>query len=270
MSANLHPELTGHSVRREDLQSPSSSPRSSPDPAFEELLRAKIQTDFTYTTTNTTATDHDLADRVDDAPPSDDDEAELRLFAAPLNAPPTTQKIRLSSPGAQVGEPSILTKRPLTYYFADDPTSDEEATLQVAAISGQTVIELSRQPWPGCALPWKVRTISATGMKKEVLVGHPPTLVTVEDKAHKRTRKNKKTRIAIRKKLQARKEKQSERERVAQEKEEAEREKRTRRNREKKLKKKARDQAKKAAAGVGSGDENVAESVTNQDSPAED
>ncbi|KAH9882891.1 hypothetical protein J1614_000257 [Plenodomus biglobosus] len=255
-------------VRREDLESPLTSPPSSPDPALQEFLRAKIYTDFTFATPTT---DLDIADIVQDAPPSDDDdEAELRLFAAPLNAPPVTHKIRLSSPGAQVGEPSILIKKPRSYYFAHEPTSDEEAAFQAAAISGETVVELSREPWPGCALPWKVHTISAAGMKREVLVGHPPSLVTVEDKAHKRTRKNKKTRIAIRKKLQARKEKQSEREKLAQEREEAEREKRTRRNREKKLKKKARDQAKKAAGGAGSGDENPADSAANQDSQAED
>lgn len=90
-------------------------------------------------------------------------------------------------------------------------------------------------------------------MKKEVLVGHPPTLVTVDETMHKRTRKNKKTRIAIRKKLQATKTKQLQRAQLAQEKEEAEREKRTRRNREKKVKKKAREKAKKSSDGPSNG-----------------
>ena len=121
--------------------------------------------------------------------------------------------------------------------------------MRAAAIDGHTILELSRQAWPGCALAWKVRKLSGAGMKKEVLVGHPPLLVTVEENAPKRTRKNKKTRIAIRKKLQASKERQSKKAQLAQEKEEAEREKRTRRNREKKIKKKARDKAKKATDG---------------------
>ncbi|KAI8943569.1 hypothetical protein NX059_001566 [Plenodomus lindquistii] len=253
-------------VRRQDLHSPASSPRSSPDPDLELLLRAKTHTEFDFTTTH-----NDIGGVAENVPPSDDDEAELRLFAAPLNAPSTTQKIRLSSPAAELGEPHILVKKPRSYYFADEPTSDEEAAFQAAAIDGQAVLEMSRLPWPGCALPWKVRTISATGMSQGVLVGHPPTLATIEDKVHKRTRKNKKTRIAIRKKLQVRKEKQSEREKMAQEKEEAEREKRTRRNREKKIKKKARDQAKKAAAGdAGAGDTKAAGSDANDDSPAEE
>jgi hypothetical protein len=227
-------------VRRDELQSPTSSPRSSPDPDLEELLRSRIHGQFTYTTTE---------DAVQDAGPSDEDEAELRLFAAPSNAPPQMHKIRLSSPTADSGEPGFLVKKPRSYYFADEPTSDEEAAFQAAAIDGKGVLELSQLPWPGCALPWKVRNISPAGMRKEVLVGHPPMLATVEEKIHKRTRKSKKTRIAIRKKLQVTKEKQSEQARLAQEKLEAEREKKTRRNREKKLKKKAKEQAKKAAEG---------------------
>lgn len=184
---------------------------------------------------------------------SDEEETELRLFAppsnAPADAPPQTHKIRLSSPAADSGEPGFLVKKPRSYYFADEPTSDEEAAFQAAAVDGRSVLELSQLPWPGCALPWKVRTISPAGMSREVLLGHPPMLVTVDDRAQKRTRKSKKTRIATRKKLQATKEKLSEQARLAQEKEEAEREKRTRRNREKKLKKKAKDQAKKAGDG---------------------
>lgn len=227
-------------MRRDELQSPTSSPRSSPDRDLEELLRSKIHSQFTYTTTE---------QFVEDAAHSDDDEAELRLFAAPSNAPAQTHKIRLSSPTADSGEPGLILKKPRSYYFADEPTSDEEAAFQAAAIDGKGVLELSQLPWPGCALPWKVRKISPAGMRKEVLVGHPAMLATAEEKIHKRTRKSKKTRIAIRKKLQATKEKQSEQARLAQEKMEAEREKKTRRNREKKLKKKAKEQAKRAADG---------------------
>jgi hypothetical protein len=138
-----------------------------------------------------------------------------------------------------------LLKKPRTYYFADDPTSEEELMLEAAAIDGKTILELSNQPWPGCALPWKVQNISAAGLSKDVLVGHPPMLVTVNESAHKRARKGKKTRIALRKKAQAIKNKREEQAKLANEKEEAEREKRTRRNREKKLKKKAKSQAKK-------------------------
>jgi hypothetical protein len=145
----------------------------------------------------------------------------------------------------------LIVKKPRSYYFADDPTTDEAQKLRAAAIDAKTIFELSNQPWPGCALPWKVCNISAAGLKKEVLVGHPPMLAVVEEIVQKRTRKGKKTRIALRKKMQATKDKREEQAKLAKEKEEAGREKRTRRNREKKLKKKAKSQAKKLEGGDG-------------------
>jgi predicted ribosome quality control (RQC) complex YloA/Tae2 family protein len=149
-------------------------------------------------------------------------------------------------------------KKPRGYYFADKPTSEEEQRLKAAAIDGKTIFQLSNQPWPGCALPWKVRHISAAGLRKEVLVGHPPQLAVVDETEHKRTRKGKKTRIAIRKKTQATKDKREEQAKAAQQKEEAEREKRTRRNREKKLKKKAKSQAKKLEDADGTAEQDEA------------
>lgn len=238
--------LTCLSVRRDELQSPASSPRSSPDPAVEDLLRSRIRDEYAFTTA-----DFDPVETAGSGNSGDDEEeVELRLFAGPSNAAPATHKIRLSSPGAGTGEPGFIVKKPRSYYFADEPTSEEEGALQAAAIDGKTVLELSREPWPGCALPWKVRYISAAGVRKEVLTGHPPALVTLEENEHKRKRKGKKTRIAIRKKRLATKEKLDGKAKLAQEKEEAEREKRTRRNREKKVKKKAREKAKKASDGA--------------------
>jgi hypothetical protein len=224
-------------VRREDLHSSASSARSTPDPELEELLRSRTRNEFTFTTIEDDAT------VLQDAAASDEDETELRLFATAPDAAPQNHKIRLSSPG--VGDGELGVKKPRSYYFAAPPTSEEMVKLQAAAVDAATVLELSTLPWPGCALPWKVRTISAAGLKKEVLVGHPPKLVTVQEAPHKRTRKGKKTRIALRKRTQATKEKREELAKLAKEKDEAEREKRTRRNREKKLKKKAKSQAKK-------------------------
>lgn len=204
-------------------------------------MRQRISTEYAFTTT-------ELDDgHGPDAAQSDEDEAELRLFAAPANAAPATLKVRLTSPGLDQGDGSgFLLKKPKSYYFAHEPTSDEELALQASAIDGSTVLELSRQPWPACAVPWKVRTITKHGIKKAVLVGHPPMLATVQERDPKRTRKGKKARIALRKKKQANKDKQEEKLKLAAEKEAAEREKRTRRNREKKVKKKAKAQAKKA------------------------
>lgn len=228
-------------VRRHELRSPDTSPQSTPDRDIEALLRQRLSTEFAFTTTEQPTSD------TQDAPQSDEDEAELRLFAAPANAAPTTLKVRLTSPALDRGDGSgFLLKKPKSYYFADEPTSDEHLALHASAMDGSTVLELSRQPWPACAMPWKVTHITKDGLKKAVLVGHPPMLATLQDKHHKRTRKSKKTRIALRKKKQANTAKQEERARLAADKEEAEREKRTRRNREKKVKKKAKAQAKKA------------------------
>jgi hypothetical protein len=150
-----------------------------------------MSAEFTFTTT-------EQAD-VDDAVQSDEDEAELRLFAAPANAAPATLKVRLSSPGPDKGDGSgFLVKKPHSYYFADEPTSDEELALQASAVDGRTVLEMARQPWPACAMPWKVTTITKDGIKKQVLVGHPPMLATVDETQYKRTRKGKKARIALR------------------------------------------------------------------------
>lgn len=215
-------------------------------------MRTRIRAGFAYTTAETDA--GEVADVQDD----EEEETELRLFATgPSATGLTTHKIRLSSPGAGNGEGGFIVKKPRSYYFADEPTSEDDLRLEAAAIDAKTILQLSSQPWPGCALPWKVRSISAAGLKHEVLVGHPPRLVTVEEKASKRTRKNKKTRIAIRKTIEATKNKGEEQARLAKEKEEAEKEKRTRRNREKKVKKKAKAQAKKEGGDDGLQDDQV-------------
>ncbi|KAF2710721.1 hypothetical protein K504DRAFT_375740, partial [Pleomassaria siparia CBS 279.74] len=226
-------------VRRDELQSPASSPRTSPDPSLDELFRTGIYNNLTFTT---------LDNGNEATAEEEDDETELRLFAAP-SARPQTHKIRISSPGAETDDAGFIVNRPRSYYFAEKPDSEQEAELWAAAVDGETVKELAKAPWPGAVLPWKVTTISAAGLQKAVLVGHPPSLVTVTEATSKKKRKGKKTRIAIRKKAQAVKARQDERNKSAKEKEDHEREKRTRRNREKKLKKKAKDKAKKEAVG---------------------
>lgn len=240
-------------MRREDLHSPASSRQSSPDPELENLLRSRAHDEFAFTLAENSVADTQHATN------SDDDEIELRLFATPSNAAATTHKIRLSSPRAVNVDPGFTVKKPRSYYFADEPTGHQQEALRTVAVDGRTVLELSRNPWPGCALPWKVTRISAAGVRREILVGHPPSLQTVEQTTKRRTRKGKKTRIAIRKKRAAVKDKREEQARLAKEKEEAEREKRTRRNREKKVKKKAREKAKKMEGAIeGTSSEQVA------------
>ncbi|KAF2471243.1 uncharacterized protein BDR25DRAFT_333907 [Lindgomyces ingoldianus] len=228
-------------VHRNELESPASSPGSSPDPTLTALLRSRACQEYVFKPVQSDTSEGEAAAG------GEDDETELRLFAAPASFAPQSHKIRLSSPDAATGEPVFIVKRPRSYYFTEHVDSERLSKLQAAAIDSETVIKMSGEPWPACALPWKVQTISPSGLKKGVLVGQPRSLFTVEEKVPKRRRKGKKGRIALRKMLQAARTKQSEREELAKEKEEAEREKRTRRNREKKVKRKAREKAKKSA-----------------------
>ncbi|KAF2002454.1 hypothetical protein P154DRAFT_544451 [Amniculicola lignicola CBS 123094] len=230
---------TAKRVRREELHSPATSPRSSPDP---ELLR---QRHAEYIFEETHPEDEELPDAT-----NDEEGIELRLFATPQSSILHTQKIRISSPDVASQEPGFAVKRPKSYYFAEDVTSDKKAALQAVAVDGQDILEMSKIPWPGCKLPWKVTKISPLGLLKAVLVGHLKKAIEVEEKPSKRKRKGKKSRIATRKKLQASATRKQEQDRLAKEKEEAEKEKRTRRNREKKIKKKAREKAKKIAEGT--------------------
>jgi len=239
--------LSYHSVSRNDLGSPTSSPRSSPDPELTQKLLSRVRDEFTFTFTEPTDANNDNNSAAQDVVEEEEEEAELVLFAAPTSAAPQARKIRLESPGAGTGEPGFVVKRPRSYYFADELDSEKEEEYKASAIDAQTLLAMAREPWPGCRLPWKVTTISAKGLQKCVLVGHPLSqLMTVEEKAKPRTRKGKKARIALRKKIKERAERKEREEREKREKEEAEREKRTRRNREKKVKKKMRDKAKKA------------------------
>ncbi|KAF2274250.1 uncharacterized protein EI97DRAFT_132050 [Westerdykella ornata] len=231
---------TYQTVSRTDLQSPASSPRSTPDPDVTERLRSRALAEFTFTTPDT-----ENFDGIDGAREEDEeDEAELVLFGGP-SAASKSHKIRLQSPDAATGDGGFVVKRPRSYYFADEESRNKYSEFRQSAIDGDTVMELARMPWPGCAMPWKVKTISSTGIKKCVLVGHPKIPITVEETRRKRSRKGKKARIAIRKLIRAKESKKAEEERIQREKEEMEREKRTRKNREKKLKRKARDKAKK-------------------------
>ncbi|KAF2647505.1 hypothetical protein K491DRAFT_304222 [Lophiostoma macrostomum CBS 122681] len=239
-------------VRREELQSPASSPRSSPDPEVTELLRSRINDDYEFIAT---LEDGDPTEHNAIAPAeASEDEVELILFAG-QSTTQRSNKIRLASPEVNPQSAGFVLERPRNYYFAEEIDRKRHGPLQSVAVDGDAVMKMSRQPWPGSALPWKVRSISANGLKTVVRIGHPPTLVTVEEGEKTRKRKGKKARIALRKKLQASKSKQQQQAILAKEKAEADREKKTRRNREKKLKKKVREKAKKVAtSGEGEGD----------------
>jgi len=171
----------------------------------------------------------------------EEEELEFRLFASGS----TTTKIRVKSPDLSDRLPGfVVASRPQTYYFATSPTSDEDAAYRSSALSGQQILELSRLPWPGCSLPWRVKTVAPQGkVIKQTILGHGTKTVASELKS-RRTKPGKKARIAKWKKSAAR-----EKEALKlQEKEKALREKKTKKNRSQKVKRREKKRNEKAAA----------------------
>ena len=68
------------SVGRNELQSPRSSPRSSPDPAITEILRSRTHDHYDFMDISVAAEDGDEQARISE------EETELILFAAPKNS----------------------------------------------------------------------------------------------------------------------------------------------------------------------------------------
>ncbi|KAK8160354.1 hypothetical protein IWX90DRAFT_389161 [Phyllosticta citrichinensis] len=253
-------------VRRDELHSPASSPRSSPDPDLTDLFREKLQSRIELVDAQPQGVAQPAQDLHDAG--SEDEELEFRLFAAPAkrgDAGPAPQKIRLKSPDLENAEGGFVNpKRPDSYYFADVPSDELRRQLESVAVTGDQVTRWAQQKWPGCALPWKVTTISLDKKARETL-GLSDNVSTGPVTA-KRTRKGKKARIAIRTKLKEKAEAKEAQAKVQAEKELAERAKRAKRNRDKKLKKRQRDKAKKAAAGdQGEGQENGDSSGSDRD-----
>ena len=141
----------------------------------------------------------------------------------------------------------VTPERPRSYYFHDSESNEEQISRSQVAVSGQDVVARSKSAWPGCAMPWRVAVVDASGRHISRLSSHDVVDNVNSAQQKRRRRAGKKRRIAIRTKLAAAKAVMAEAQKEAVEKEAAEREKRTRRNREKKIKKKERDKTKKAA-----------------------
>ncbi|KAK8191056.1 hypothetical protein IWZ00DRAFT_267256 [Phyllosticta capitalensis] len=244
-------------VRRDELHSPASSPRSSPDPALADLLRAQLASriDIELVDAPQPRAIVEPSRDADDAA-SEDEELEFRLFAAPAGnaatdgaaAASAPQKIRIKSPDLESGDGGFINpERPRSYYFSGEPNEELRLQLDAAAVTGDQVMSWALQKWPGCALPWKVKTTALDRKAREAL-GISGGNMT-EPATEKRKRKGKKARIATRTKLKAKAEAKEAQAKEKEEKELAERVKRAKRNREKKLKKRQRNKLKRAAAG---------------------
>jgi hypothetical protein len=225
--------FTYQAVRRSDLRSPVSSRHSSPD--LSDTLRSRFLEGITFTPQDISPQGHFSAE-LEEAAKTDDDEAELVLFAAPPSAAPRSSKIRLQSPEVDAA-PGFLVPRPRSYYFAEEDR-EKRCQFELSAIDAETIRAVAKEPWPGCALPWKVRKLPSAGMQRIVLVPHQEIGAGSRDQPKKRVRKGKQSRIKMRKQLRARAEKEAEEQKLKQAKEEAEREKKIRKNRERNLKRK--------------------------------
>ncbi|MCJ1243566.1 hypothetical protein MMC30_000763 [Trapelia coarctata] len=243
-------------VRRQDLYSRSPSPSPSPSTP-DSPLRARLQQQYeaayqlphSFEGAVSPAVSHrsptpaaeDLAAQI-----RDEEAFEFRLFSKPGSgdqAPVKPSRILIRSPSPVIGEPGFLQpRRSDKYYFATTPTCEQRACFEAAAISADAIVAEQAHKWPGCALPWRVTTITAPAARSSSALAANLTGIST-----KRKRVGKKRRIILRKELALVREKEAIRSMTAAEREAVEREKRTKRNREKKVKKKERDKLKKAA-----------------------
>lgn len=263
-------------VRREDLNSPSSSRASSPGIDILQKLRAATQFEFETTTVTPQVQDATTNTRAGD---EDDEEEELafNLFAPvsrPVNGdtskPARPQTIRLRSPTPlEAKDPGFLVpERDQSYYFTGPLSPTKQAQYEASAVTGETIAAWSKLPCPGCAYPWKIISIPASAARKAldgVKNAAEVDFLPEEDREKRKSRLGKKARIKKRIKAEKTRVRKAEAEKRKEEKERLEREKRARRNREKKFKKRARDKAKKAAGGADGGGEGDAKDAEDSD-----
>ena len=226
-----------HAVSRADLRSPQSSPDLEANPDAVAKLR-NLRT-FQYETE--TEDFAPVASQQNDN--STDDELDFQLFAPTNVAGDAAQKIRLKSPTPPAEAGLIHPNRHSSYYFAGQPDALKAAQYQATALSGDKVVEMSRNSWPGAAYSWKVLHLPPSGESRSAKTSNQDCfgrLIGRNFEPRKRSRKGKKARIMLRAKLLASRT-------AAETREVEEREKRTKRNREKKVKKKLKEKAKKEA-----------------------
>lgn len=184
------------------------------------------------------------------------EEYEFNLFGGVTGAP---TKVVLEDDSKPRGDGALESRHPRAFYLAEKLSDEERRKLLFAAVSGEQVLERSRQRWWGMEYPWRVTHI--TTVTKTAPDGTTQTKAAPdEDEARKMKRRpGKKTRIAQRMRERKKKEKaeQAERkarekkeeaEKKAKEKEEQVKDKKARMNRLKKLRKRAKNREQKAVA----------------------
>lgn len=146
--------------------------------------------------------------------------------------------------------------RPLSYYLVTDLSPEKKQQYEMAAVSGEDVIERSKIRAWGLELPWRVQTIKVTrkaagqrGGEAEEAVAH-----VEDDQSVKRKRPGKKRRTAMRIKARAKAQAEEATKQKMAEKEEHTKDKKKRLNRLKKLRRRAKKKTEKGGGGESGGE----------------
>lgn len=179
---------------------------------------------------------------IDDA--DGEDLVDFRLFASTKEHPST--RIVLRSPTPQRGDSGfVITQRPHSRYFTGEITQTQSEQYRQAAISGEEVIAGLKTKYTGLALPWRVTVINSSAPSVATV---PPPVPTPSHPGSKRIRKGKKTRLAIRKRVEKAQGQRGRDTSTRLEKEQAEKDKRNRKNRERKIKRRQKKRDEKVSA----------------------
>ncbi|TPX09657.1 uncharacterized protein E0L32_009130 [Thyridium curvatum] len=287
--AHGHDTLTDliHRVRREELYGNSSEEDDGPhDEAQDAEARAQLARllglDVSAGPDAAEAAEQPADGGAEQPLAAAQEEFEFRLFSAPSADAPAPKVVispdEEAAAAADGNAGSIVAGRPLEYYVVGEPTGQQRARYEFAAVSGDDVLRgATRRSW-GLEVPWRVRRVVLSarqlralrehgwGPAEAALGSHGPlgggsgssTMRDSDEREKKKKRRpGKKRRIALRVKDRAEKEKAAAAEKSKISKEEHLREKKKRLNREKKLKRrqKAKEQKLAGKEAGGAGDE---------------
>lgn len=152
----------------------------------------------------------------------------------------------------RVVEGKMTRGRPLSYYFVTDLSPEMKQQYEMAAVSGEDVIERSKIRAWGLELPWRVTTIKTNRKPASKRWGGAEAVAHVEnDQPAKRKRPGKKRRTAMRIEARAKAQAEEAAKQKMAEKEEHTKDKKKRMNRLKKLRRRAKKKTEKGGGEAG-------------------
>lgn len=181
----------------------------------------------------------------EDQPDTGDDDGREEYDFCLFGGTGAPTKVVLEDDSRPRGEGGLEISRPRTFYLASTASAEDKRRYLYAAVTGDQVLERSRQRWWGMEYPWRVTHITTT--VKTAPDGKVQVQAVSEEEKGKRRRPGKKRRLAVRKKDRAQKQKEEAVAKKAEEKEEHIKEKKKRMNRLKKMRKRAKNREAKAA-----------------------